>query len=204
MTTARLELTYEGPRFRALRDNLARPRGLLVSTGAFLTSRFKQAFKAQGRPPGSWRKRSVPNVAGILRDFHEGRQAPVADRFRDSPVLQDRGDLARSIAPEITGVNEVAVGSKLDYAAVHNLGGEAETLPMTADFQAWLGKWIATPAGTPWGAKLRWMTLPFWTGKSTSIDVPPRPFAIVTRDDVVDLASLVEVDLLSALPAGGA
>lgn len=191
---AHLEIVEVGPKLAALQENSNNRHGLLTGVGAFMKARSQQAFKDQGRPPGSWRKRKVPNVPGILRDFYSGRPEPVADRFKDSPVLLDRGDLRRSINYQVTG-NAVEVGSPLKYASVHNYGGEAEALPFSAEYQAWMDHWLQTPSGKPWAKDLGWTTLPFWTGKSTSFDVPARPFVTLTQADRRDLMDLLGVEI---------
>ena len=174
------------------------PDPMLKAIGAYLVAKAGDAFEQRGRPQGSWQPRAVPNIAGVIRDFHDGLSEPKPERFRGEPLLQDTGDLKRSIASKVEG-NAIVVGSNLDYAPKHQFGEDGvPTDVITEEFQRWLEEWmmkqerrIRSQFGSEAGDLVRqnltqdlgWLSSPFLTGEPLEIDIPARPFLDVLPED---------------------
>jgi len=195
------------------------PEPLLRSIGAYVVGTAQRAFREQGRPAGSWRPRGVPNIAGILRDFHDGRPEPVADRFRARPALIDSRDLRNSIASEVSG-NAVIVGSNLPYAPLHQFGAEnVETDPITEEFQTWLAAFLTRQVGrvkraagsegadlvrSQLNKDLGWLLNPNLVGETLEINIPARPFLDVLPEDEAHIREHAADVFAGRVSVGGA
>ena len=200
-----------------VRDLVGKPDPMLTAIGAYVKATAQEAFTEQGRPKGTWQQRGVPNVAGILRDFHEGRTEPGPDRFKPRPALIDRGDLKGSIDFDVVG-NGVEVGSNRTYAASHQFGEDGvETEEITEEFQAWLAKFMTKQVGAikrGFGDEaadmarasldkgLGFLLSPFMTGDRLEIDIPARPFLDVLPEDEANIDEIA-LDFLTGKVAEG-
>lgn len=192
-----------GSRFAALEWTLAHPVRALKQIGAILASRAKAGMKDQGRPKGSWPERAVPNVPGILRDFHRGLSAPRPHRFESRPAVFDRGDLFRQIAWALKSdtVVEVGVaGSAQAYVDKQHFGGESETDPNTPAFKAWLWKWLKTAKGSTWKARLGYLLNKARLGPE-AWTVRARPIFVITPEDVADIVEMTGAEIVAEVNA---
>lgn len=121
---------------------MSRDPFLKHAAGISMVASSRRAFARQGfNGPNEWRKRSIPNTAGIFRDFNEKKQKPKPSRFKNSPVLEDTGSLKNSIAYQIKG-DSVIVGSHLPYAVIHQYGGESIQRKTNKAFNKELYAWL--------------------------------------------------------------
>lgn len=196
-----------GSRFTALLETASNPHRALKRVGVFFASKARQAFSSQGRPPESWPERAVPNVPGILQDFHGGGAKPKSRRFDARPAVRDTGLLQRSIKDEMTGPLEVVVGVSGDaheYADKQQFGGESETLPVTEEFQEWLWTWLRSSEGSKWKKDLGYLLNRKFTGETLTWNVRPRPFLVILEQDLDDVAELAEIEIINqAVEEGG-
>jgi phage gpG-like protein len=189
-----------GSRFKSLADTIQNPVDTLGSIGAFFQAKAQQSFKAQGRPGGTWAPRAVPNIPGILHDFHDGSAKPKARRFQDRPAVKDSGLLQKSIRYQVTSRTTVEIGvhgPAQAYADIQQFGGETQTKPVTREFQEWLYRWLKSKAGTPWKSALGWLLNKKYTGDPLTWNVTARPFLTVIADDVTDLEDMIGVKIVA-------
>lgn len=112
------------------------------AAGISMVASTRRAFAQQGfNGPNEWRKRNVPNTAGIFRDFNEKKQKPKPSRFQPSPVLMDSLALLNSIAYQIKA-DSIIVGSPLPYAEIHQYGGESIQRKTNKNFNKELYAWL--------------------------------------------------------------
>lgn len=111
----------EGNGMRAALRGLGDLRPVLAAVGVQLLATAQRSFRDQRLGATNWPARMAPNIAGIVSDLNAGRNPP-GRRFQDRPALVDTGRLRQSITFEVRG-DEVAVGTSLDYAKVHQEGG---------------------------------------------------------------------------------
>ena len=188
MPRIRIKSFRRGSRLEAVRAHAQSPRALLKAAGAVVEAGADEAFRDQGRPPGSWPERMVPNIAGIIVDLSGPSEAPKARRFEGRPAVHDTNRLSQDISTDVTGPRTAETGSGLPYSGTQNYGGESETLPMTPKFQRKLWRWLKTPAGEPWKGELGWMLNKKFTNQTITINVQARPFLEVTPEDVDEMA----------------
>ena len=77
---------------------LKNPKKALTQIGALMVSESQRAFRAQKFGKDVWQERAVPNIYGIISDFHRGVSNPPKRRFEPRPALTDTGRLSKSIA----------------------------------------------------------------------------------------------------------
>lgn len=167
-------------RAKRMRERLNDPTPILKKIGALLVADSQQSFKSQRLGKIRWRRRSVPNVAGLVHDFAKGRKAPKPRRFNERPALMDTGALSRSISFDVQGTKSVVVGSRLKYAKLHQTGGVSRTERITKEVQSRLADWLKTSSGKRWADRLGWLLNKKQTGKTHSIRIPRRPFLGLT------------------------
>lgn len=106
---------------KRLLDNIKRRgnslRVPMKRTGILMLRSTDKNFKAQGRP-NKWKPLKQ---ATIDKRRKEGKGAK---------ILQDNGRLKQSIV-YLAGNNEVAIGTNVEYARIHNQGGTVRIPPMT-------------------------------------------------------------------------
>jgi len=129
---------------------------LLDIIGGRMKAEAQDAFSNQSFGGISWparyprQKAPHVNIAGVVRDFAEGRTAPKANRFVNRRAAVDTGALQDSITYSVSeGV--VTIGSSLPYAEAHNAGLK-ETQEITPAIKAALSAWMdsITPRSRNW------------------------------------------------------
>lgn len=225
----------EGGRYRALKTAAGvqpfsgpspatiTPVKILTRVGAIMKGRQQAAFKDQRRGTEMWPKRSVPNVAGILKDLSVGRRPP-SRRFEDRPAGVDTGALWKSIDFRVVGSDVVEIGSVLPYAGLIHAGGKTKTVRIDEGVIRGLYKFLygskskgirygktVTDSETGQKAKggvsvirkeakrsLGWLFNRKFRGKQLEFEIPARPFATLERDDVKAIIELVGVEVTKA------
>ncbi|SRR6266481_552483 len=92
---------------------LGNPTPLLNIAGNVMRSSVEQTFRDQGSPAGSW-----PPLAALT----------ARHRTSGHKILIGKGRLKNSITFRVSG-NQLAIGTNLKYAAIHQFGGEAGRRP---------------------------------------------------------------------------
>ena len=171
--------------------NLDNPQAALKQIGAMMVAESQRAFKLQKFGKHKWDARAVPNVYGIISDFHQGRRKPVARRFEDRPALRDTGRLAQSIAFKVSGMS-VTVGSNLDYAGTLHAGGKIESKPINSQVRQLLWKWLKR-AGKAWKNDLGWLLNKKFKDTTLKGEVEARPFIGITAQTRRDVKEAIGV-----------
>jgi phage gpG-like protein len=185
----------EGDKIRRWKTNLENPEPALKGIGAMMVSESQRAFTEQKFGEDEWRPRAVPNIAGIISDFHAGKREPPKRRFEDRPALVDTGALKgpAGIVFKVMG-NVVVVGSNRPGVGTLHKGGKVESLPITASVQELLGKWLAGK-GSKWADKLGFLLNEKWTGKTRKMKVPKRPIVGLTEQTIEDIREIIGVEV---------
>ena len=184
----------KGAKVERIEKNLADPHAALKKIGVLMVAESQRAFKEQQFGAKKWDQRAPVNVFGIIADFHAGRTKPPDRRFDQRPALRDTGRLASSIAYQVTG-NVVEVGTNLDYAAVHQTGGETESKPLTETVQKKLSRWLKRQS-TELQRRLGWLTDEERRGDTLTQTVPARPFIGITDDTRKKVKKAVGVEIM--------
>jgi len=185
----------EGDKMRRWGRNLENPSAALKQIGALMVAESQRAFKAQKFGKDAWSPRGVPNVYGIIADFHAGRRPP-ARRFEPRPALRDTGRLAASISFKVSG-DSVSVGSNLDYASVLHSGGPIESKPITEQVRKLLGKFLKG-AGKQWKKQLGFILNKKFKGETLKGEVQARPFVGITTQTRKDIEEAIGVRIMEA------
>lgn len=186
-----------GAKIERWERNLRRPVAALKQIGVIMVAESVEAFDRQGLGDEKWEPRAPINVYGILADFAAGKKAPPARRFQRTPVLRDTGRLASSIDYQVLNNMTVEVGSSLDYASVHQYGGDIESVPITAAVRIALWAWLRG-AGREYKAELGWLLNKKFIDQTLKGEVPARPFVGITKQTIEDVAVVVGVKLFEA------
>jgi len=184
----------KGAKVERIEKNLADPHAALKKIGILMVAESQRAFKTQQFGRGKWEQRAPVNVFGIIADFHMGRTKPPARRFDRRPALRDTGRLASSIAYQVTG-NVVEVGTNLDYAAVHQTGGETESEPITGAVRRGLWRWLKKES-TELKRRLGWLLNKKFRDERLTQTVPARPFIGVTPETRAAVKKAVGVEIM--------
>lgn len=187
----------KGAKVKRWERNLENPKAALKQIGVIMVAESQRAFKDQRFGREDWEERAVPNVFGIISDFHLGRRQPPARRFESRPALRDTGRLASSISFALKGTEVVEVGSNLPYAGVLHRGGKIESKPITEVVRQLLWKWLRGK-GSAWRDRLGWLLNRKFRYRTLTAEVPPRPIVGITartRRDIQDAvgAKIMEV-----------
>jgi len=185
-----------GAKVERIEKNLDDPARALKQIGVLMVAESQAAFKAQGHGTKKWEPRAPVNLFGIIADFHAGRRKPPARRFETRPALRDTGRLAKSIAYEVRG-DTVEVGTNLDYAAVHQTGGEVESQPLTGTVRRALWRWLKKQ-DTELKRRLGWVLNKKFRDKKLTTEVPARPFIGVTPTLRRAVDRIVGVEIMEA------
>lgn len=167
-----------GAKIERIEKNLDSPARALKQIGVLMVAESQAAFKEQALGSKKWEPRAPVNIFGIIADFHAGRRKPPARRFETRPALRDTGRLANSIAFEVQG-DTVEVGTNLDYAKVHQEGGEVESMPLTGAVRRALWRWLKKQ-NTEMKRRVGFVLNRKFRDKTITAEVPARPFIGVT------------------------
>lgn len=189
-----------GDKVRRWERNLDNPSAALKQIGALMTAESQQAFREQKFGKEDWPPRAVPNIFGIISDFHAGSRSPPQRRFEKRPALIDKGGgggLSSSIAFKLLGTKVVEVGSKKSYAGVHHTGGEVESKPITEQVQSLLAAWLKGK-GSEHRERLSFLLNKKLTGTTLKMEVPKRPIVGITKQTREDVKEAVGVKIFEA------
>lgn len=184
-----------GAKIQRIKRSLQDPTPALKQIGAMMAAESQQAFRDQSFGGVAWNPRGQVNIFGILADFAAGRKNPPSRRFERRPALRDTGRLAASIAWQVIGGDTVEVGSNLEYAGVHQHGGEVESEKITAKIQDSLWAWLKKQ-GKERKRQLGWLINKKWRGQKLKMEVPARPFVGLTDQTRKDVLRTIGVKLL--------
>ena len=174
---------------------LDNPQAALKQIGSFMVSESQGAFQAQGFGKEKWKPRAVPNIYGIIADFHAGKERPPKRRFEARDVLVDTGRLKgpTGVAWKIISKNTVEVGSNLPYAGVLHAGGKIESLPITQKVRDLLAAFLKGP-GKEWRKALGFL-FSKKVGETLKGEVEARPFVGITKQTEKDILEAVGVKI---------
>jgi phage gpG-like protein len=172
-----------------LKAKLKEKRPILKKIGLLIEARSQLAFKEQRLGSYDWPERypsmGTPfiNVAGAASDLRFSDNVK-SRRFDRRPVLEDQGQLKRSVTTLVVGDDHVVVGtSGTPYATIHQSGGLSE-MPVTQAMRDNLAKVLkrAKKAKDPRLAALKKLGFLFAVDKLTT-RVWQRPFIGITPED---------------------
>lgn len=173
---------------------------LLKATGLYMVGQVQRAFTDQRRGRVAWRERSVPNLAGIVRDLDEGGEIK-SRRWDARPAVIDTGLLRGSIwFRRLTdGTVGIEVGTTVPYARKQQEGGPT-TIEIGARAQERIkallaaiertGKGKAREIRAAGGGKVKGQrgladALRFLRGRdSFELRIPARPYVTVEPEDI--------------------
>lgn len=187
----------KGAKIERIERNLVSPTVALRQIGAFMVAESTRAFREQQFGDRRWTDRRVPNIFGIIADFHAGRRAPPARRFEARPALQDTGRLAASMASQLVGTDVVEVGTTIGYASVHHRGGRVESETITDTVRTALWSWLRTRSREI-RQRLGWLLSPNFRGKKLTANVPARPMVGITRRTREAIRKIIGVEIMEA------
>ena len=170
------------------------PRPILALAGVIMAAGSEKAFVDQRFGSFTWPERyqdlTEPfiNIAGAVSDFESGKDRPLPRRFLRRPALIDTGTLANSITSEVLGDEEVEVGTTVEYANQHQLGGLSSILVCEAG-KGRMADWLRTPEGEPYRVHLMALTQPTVTQLDT--EVAQRPFVGITDEMETDIREMI-------------
>jgi phage gpG-like protein len=173
---------------------LENPIATLKAIGSLMTAESQRAFVDQRFGDEAWQPRRVPNVLGIIADFHAGKSEPPQRRFEDRPALANTGRLRSSIAFRVVGTDTVVVGSNLPYASVHQHGGRVESETMTESVRELLARWLRGK-GARWRERLGWLLNRKLLGQRLESTVPARRFVGITDKTIEGVREAVAVTI---------
>lgn len=186
----------KGAKMERMEKALQNPRVALKQIGALLVADSQKAFKAQQFDGKAWDARAPVNVFGVLSDFAQGKRKPPGRRFEERPALRDTGRLASSIAFQVSGLT-VEVGTSLDYAAVHQRGGETESVPITGKVRRALWKWLKKQP-LELKRRLGWVLNKKFRDEKLKQNVPARPFLGISDRSRKGIKKVIGVEIVEA------
>jgi len=186
----------KGAKVERIERKLADTGAALKQIGTLMVAESQRAFKQQQFGATRWDQRAPINVFGIIADFHEGKRKPPARRFERRPALRDTGRLAQSIAFKVLG-DTVEVGTNVEYASVHQRGGETESKPITDQLRRNLWKWLKTQ-GSDIKRRMGWVLNAKFRGQTLKQQVPARPFIGITTETRKAVRRVVGVEIMEA------
>ena len=168
-----------GAKVERIQKRLDSPTAALKIAGLLMVAASQRAFRQQGLGKEKWEPRAPINVFGLIADFARGAGAPAQRRFQRRPALMDTGRLSSSISSKIVSDATVEVGTVVEYASVHQKGGQVESETITEGMQRAIWEWLKTK-GRRYKRDLGWLLNRKWRGKKLQSEVPARPFIGLT------------------------
>jgi phage virion morphogenesis protein len=170
-------VTVDAPELKALQERLAAPSDLSHRIGEYMQEAIQRRFSDQRAPDGTpWQE---------LDPAYAKRK-----KYNRDKVLTLRGYLRRSIRyqPNLSGPDSAVIGTNLEYAAIHQFGGEIQAPERQGTVR------LRSVAGRVLFAKkkqTRGVTAKDVTIKAHTIKIPARPFLGVSDQERVHLADIV-------------
>ena len=183
----------KGAKLERWEKALQNPQKALKQIGVLMVAESQASFRDQQFGRKKWKGRAPVNVFGIIADFSKG-STPPARRFQTRPALKDTGRLSGSISYKVSGL-AVEVGTNLDYAGVHQFGGQVESEKITKSVQQALSKWLK-PKDKGLKESLGWILNKKFTGETIKGQVPARPFVGISKQTIEDVREVVGVEIL--------
>lgn len=183
----------KGAKLERWEKALQNPQKALKQIGVLMVAESQASFRDQRFGRKKWKGRAPVNVFGIIADFSKG-STPPARRFQTRPALKDTGRLSGSISYKVSGL-AVEVGTNLDYAGVHQFGGQVESEKITKSVQQALSKWLK-PKDKGLKESLGWILNKKFTGETIKGQVPARPFVGISKQTIEDVREVVGVEIL--------
>lgn len=187
----------KGQKWTRLEHNLANPEKALKAIGLVMVSESQRSFTEQKFGDATWPERAPVNVFGLIRDFSLGRTEPMQRRFERRPALQDTGRLAQSIASRVVGTNTVEVGTNVEYAMVHQVGGQTQSEPMTSAVRRAIWHWLQKQS-TVLKRQVGWVLNKKFVDKRITQNVPARPFLGITDRTRTAVRSILGIEIMEA------
>lgn len=169
-----------GAKVERIQKALDNPTAALKQIGALMVGESQRAFREQRLGDKQWEPRAPINVFGIIADFARGAGAPPARRFQRRPALEDTRNLLRSISFRLVDEHTVEVGTVVQYAQVHQKGGEVKSEKITKTVQEALWDWLQG-RGSRYKRDLGWLLNKKYRDTELTAEVPARPFIGVTE-----------------------
>lgn len=185
----------KGDKVRRWEKRLDDPEPALKQIGIIMVAESQEAFRNQRFGKDAWRERRVPNVFGIIADFHKGSPKPPQRRFEKRPALHDTDRLAGSISFSIVSRDTVEAGSNLPYAGKHHRGTETESEPITAQVRRLLWAWLKGP-GKQWKRALGWLLNRKFRDVRLTMQLPERRIVGITKQTMRDVKEAVGVKIM--------
>jgi len=179
----------QGAKMRRWKTNLERPEKALKQVGIMMVAESRGAFKKQRFGNNRWKKRTVPNVYGIISDFHSGKKTPPKRRFDDRPVMRDTGLLMRSITYAVHG-DTVTVGTVVHYADVLHDGGAIRSKTINKLVRRLLHEWLKG-RGRKWKGELGFLLNEKFKDAELEGVVEARPFVGITTRTLVNARKII-------------
>jgi phage gpG-like protein len=166
----------------AMLAKLENKRPALKIIGRIVVDSVNKNFEAQGRP-AKWRP-SRRSMGGVLKRLGGGVHKTASGSARaiakHGSTLTDTGRLVRSINASVVSDSQVAVGTNVVYAAVHQFGakkgefGRGKVVISQHQRKTKSGRYVTVRPSLrrqqfPWG------------------DIPARPFLLVQDEDWVEI-----------------
>ena len=170
-----------GAKVERIQKRLESPTAALKVAGLLMVEASQKAFRQQGLGKQKWEARAPINVYGLIADFARGAGAPAQRRFQRRPALIDTGRLSSSISSRLISEDTVEVGTVVQYAAVHQKGGQVESETITESMQRAIWDWMKSK-GRRYKKDLGWLLNKKWRGKKLQGQVPARPFIGLTDE----------------------
>tara|TARA_R110002012_G_scaffold32753_2_gene96350 strand:- start:766 stop:1347 length:582 start_codon:yes stop_codon:yes gene_type:complete len=180
----------QGAKMERWEKALQNPQKALKQIGVLMVAESQASFRDQQFGRKKWKGRAPVNVFGIIADFSKG-STPPKRRFQTRKALIDTGRLKGSISYKVSG-SVVEVGTNLDYAGVHQFGGQVESEKITKSVQQALSKWLK-PKDKGLKESLGWILNKKFTGETIKGQVPARQFVGITKQTRQDIAYEVGV-----------
>lgn len=185
-----------GDKYRLWLKNIQDPQRAIKQIGVIMEAESAEAFRNQKHGKTSWKPRGEINIYGIIADFAKGARNPPARRFETTPVLIDTGHLRQSIKANPVGKFAVKIGSNVEYAPVHQLGGDIESEKITETVQSALSNWLKRKSDANLTEKLGWLLSKRMTDKTLTGTVPARPFIGITKQTIDDVREILGISIL--------
>lgn len=177
MTGTTFKLTIEDQAARAALGRLADVDvgDLLPRLGEYLLRATQDRFKTQTAPDGTpW---------APLQPRYARRK-----KYNRDKILTLRGYLRSGIRYQVTGPDEVEVGTNLVYAAIHQLGGAIAQHAQSRKtrFRTVAGRTLFAKSSHKRGVTERWVSRPAYQA-----NIPARPYLGVSAADEAALRDIV-------------